>query len=157
MHMHTHPIHSWDDVPFEPQFLVLADLRPLTQSAASDADVLLEAEALRYACKAWLREEGFYDVKVCMSLPTANAIEVSDMRWDGSAATSLRRWLTHRACFVNIEQVSIYSTSPDALTAAWQPQPPPSEKATQACSVTHHFKVSHPRTSKKLAHSYDFD
>lgn len=41
---------------------MLADLRPLTP-AASDA-AALDAEALRYALKAWLREEGFYDVKV---------------------------------------------------------------------------------------------
>lgn len=55
-------VHSWDAVPFESQFLLLADLRPLTQT--TDGASLLEAETLRYAFKAWLREEGFYDVKV---------------------------------------------------------------------------------------------
>jgi hypothetical protein len=51
----------------------MADLQPLTpaqpsQSAQpgpnSTAAGVLDAEALRYALKAWLREEGFYDVKV---------------------------------------------------------------------------------------------
>lgn len=48
---------------------MLADLRPLTQtppaSSSSSADTsALDAETLRYALKAWLWEEGFYDVKV---------------------------------------------------------------------------------------------
>lgn len=40
-------------------------------------------------------------------------------------------------------QVSVYSTAPDALvTELAQAQgPPPSEKATKACGVTHHFQV----------------
>lgn len=51
----------------------MADIQPLTparpaQSAQpapdSTAEGVLDAEALRYALKAWLREEGFYDVKV---------------------------------------------------------------------------------------------
>lgn len=62
--------HSWDALPFEPHFLVMADLRPLTPAQpaqpgpiSTDAGVL-DAEAMRYALRAWLREEGFYDVKV---------------------------------------------------------------------------------------------
>lgn len=45
----------------------MADLRPLTPEQPgpdSSAAGVMDAETLRYALKAWLREEGFYDVKV---------------------------------------------------------------------------------------------
>ncbi len=42
-----------------------------------------------------------------------------------------------------IHQVSVYSAIPDAIIPQWEPEPPPpSEKATKACSVTHHYKAS---------------
>lgn len=109
----------------------MADLRPITPAGSNTS--ALDSEALRYALKAWLREEGFYDVKV--------------RGWPAASYFYAYVCVTIQHVRLSVcpqhQQVSVYSTAPDALATELghgQP-PPPSERATEASSVMHHFKV----------------